>query len=77
MKKVLIGGFLSLVGMLGVIAVYVVGVTNLVSSWNTPPGRFLSTVSEFGMTALFALSWFILVAGIVVMAIEFFRKESK
>ena len=77
MKRVMIGGFFSLVGMLGVIAVYVVGMTNMVSSWNNPPGRFLSTVSEFGMTALFALSWFSLITGIVVMAIEYFRKESK
>ena len=49
---------------------------NLVSGWTTPPGRFLTTVLEMGLTFLFALGVLFVVVGIAIMAIEFFRKDS-
>ena len=75
MKRVLIGGFLSLVGMLGVLAVFVTCALNMVSGWSTPPGRFLSTVSELGMAPLLVVSCILLIAGIAAMVIEYFRAD--
>ena len=43
---------------------------------DTPPGRFLTTVLEMGLTFLFALGVLFVVVGIAIMAIEFFRKDS-
>ena len=54
MKQVLAGGFLSLVGSIWALAVVFIAGNGLVSGWSTPPGRFLTTVSEMGLTALFA-----------------------
>jgi hypothetical protein len=77
MKKALIGGFLSLIGVMGVVAVFITCALNMASSWSTPPGRFLSTVSSLEMSPLLALSGALLAAGIVIMAIEYFRPERK
>lgn len=44
MKKVIIGGFLSLNGTLGDISVFITAANNMVCGWSTPPGRFLTTV---------------------------------
>ena len=75
MKKVLIGGFLALIGMLGVLGVFLVSSSNLVSGWSTPPGRFLTTISELGFTPLLVFSCLALAAGLLAMGIEYFRKD--
>lgn len=75
MKRVLIGGFLSFIGSIWALAVLFAAGNNLVSGWSTPPGRLLTTVSELGMGTVFGLSVAAVVLGIVLMAIEFFKKE--
>jgi ABC-type sulfate transport system permease component len=75
MKKVIIGVFLSMIGALGSLTVFVIIANNMVSGWSTPPGRFLTTVSELGMTPLLVVSSIILVLGLIILAIEYFRKE--
>jgi hypothetical protein len=77
MKSVLIGGFLYLIGTLGDLAVFNTAANNMASGWNTPPGRFLTTVSELGMTSLLICSSMILALGLIIMAIEYFKKEVK
>ena len=47
---------------------------NLVSGWATPPGRFLTTVSQMGFVPLFAAAIVLVVLGRVIMAIEYFKK---
>lgn len=74
MKRALIGGFLTLTGMLGVLAVFLTAGANLVSGWPTPPGRFLTTVLELGMAPLLALSGLMLLLGLAAMAVEYFRR---
>ena len=74
MKRALIGGFLTLTGMLGVLAVFFAAGANLVSGWSTPPGRFLTTVLETGMAPLLALSGLMLLCGLLAMGIEYFRR---
>lgn len=77
MKRVIICCFLSLIGTLGDLAVFIACANNMVSGWGTPPGRFLTTVSELGMTSLLVISNIILVLGLIAMAVEYFRKEVK
>ncbi len=77
MKKVLIGGFLSLVGTMWGLAVTVFVGNNLTAAWSTPPGRFLTTVIEAGMTVPLLISFTFLLTGLLIMGIEYFRREIK
>lgn len=54
MKRVLIGGFLSLIGSIWAMAVLFVAGSNLTSGWTTPPGRFMTTVAEMGLSEVLA-----------------------
>lgn len=75
MKRALIGGFISLLGTIWGLAIAVVASNNLVSGWSTPPGRFLSTVSQMGFVPLFVMAIVLIVLGLVMMAIEYFKKD--
>ncbi|SCL89382.1 MULTISPECIES: hypothetical protein [Tissierellales] len=52
MKKVVIGGVLSLIGTLGLLTVCIIVANDVVSGWSTPPGRFMTTVFSLGMTPI-------------------------
>lgn len=75
MKQVLAGGFLSLVGSIWALAVVFIAGNDLVSGWSTPPGRFLTTVYEMGLTALFAAAVTLVIAGIIIIMIGLFGKD--
>ena len=75
LKKILIGGFLSLIGSIWALAVVFIAGNNLVSSWPTPPGRFLTTVAELNLTLVFLLSIALVISGICMMVMEYFRKD--
>lgn len=75
MKRTFIGGMLSLLGTIWGLAVILFAGNNLVSGWATPPGRFLTTVAETGMTFPFVLSILFVVIGVAIMGVEFFKKE--
>ena len=75
MKRALIGGFISLLGTIWGLAIAVSASNNLVSGWTTPPGRFLSTVSQMGFVPLFVMAIVLVVLGLVIMAIEYFKKD--
>ena len=77
MKRAIIGGFLSLLGMIGVLAVMLTASANLASSWATPPGRLLTTISQMGLTAPFVILAALLVLGVAAMAAEYFRRDEK
>ena len=74
MKRALIGGFISLLGTIWGLAIAVAASNNLVSGWATPPGRFLTTVAEMGFVPLFAAAIILIVLGLAIMAIEYFKK---
>ena len=79
MKKVIIGGFVSIVGMMGIMAVLVTtasSMVNMLDGWSTPPGRFLSWLSEIGMIPLLVLSSIILIFGLIILGAEYFKKEN-
>ena len=75
MKRVLIGGFLSLIGSIWAMAVLFVAGSNLTSGWTTPPGRFMTTVAEMGLTEVFGMAILLVVLGIAVMLVELVRKD--
>lgn len=76
MKRTFIGGFLSLIGSIWTLAFLLLASNNLVSDWPTPPGRLLTTISELQLMPWFLISVTFIVLGIVIMAIEYFRKEN-
>ncbi|MBE5776279.1 MAG: hypothetical protein E7326_02080 [Clostridiales bacterium] len=75
MKRAVIGGFLSLIGSIWALAIVFIAGNNLVTSWDTKLGRFLSTIIEMDLTLLFAFSVVFIVLGIILMTIELFSKE--
>ena len=75
MKRVLIGGFLSLIGTIWSLAIIIFAGNNLVSCWNTPPGRFFTTVIETGMMLALIIAFVLLVVGLLIMGIEYFKKD--
>lgn len=75
MKRVIIGGFLSLLGTIWGLAVLVGASSNLVSSWATPPGRLMTTISQMGLLPVFVISLVFVGVGIGIMAYEFFKKD--
>ncbi|MGN0478703.1 MAG: hypothetical protein ACI4GO_04675 [Hominenteromicrobium sp.] len=75
MKRAFIGGMLSLLGTIWGMAVVLFVGNNMTSAWSTPPGRFLTTVAETGMTLPFAVAVFLGVLGLVIMGIEYFKKD--
>ena len=75
MKKVLIGGFLSLTGSIWAMTGMFVAGNNLTSGWSTPPGRFMTTVAEMGLTEVFGMAILLVVLGIAVMLVELVRKD--
>lgn len=75
MKKVLIGGILSMLGAIWGLAVILLAGNNMTSAWSTPPGRFLTTVAETGMTLPLAVSILFVFLGLVIMGIEYFKKD--
>lgn len=75
MKRALIGGFLALVGSIWGAAIFIACGMNLVSGWSTPPGRFLSTVSEIGLSWQLVLAVIVTLAGLVILVKEYFTRN--
>lgn len=73
MKKVIIGGFLAVVSSIWSIAIGAYVQFNLVSDWSG--SRFWSSASQLGVILPLILSLIILALGIVIMCIEYFRKD--
>jgi len=76
MKKVLIGGFFVMAGTIWELAVIIFVGNNLVSGWSTPPGRFLTTVSQSGLTFPLVVASIILIFGFVILVVEYFKKDN-
>ncbi len=75
MKKIITGGFLSLIGTIWTLAILITASNNLVTSWITSYGRLLSTIIDMKMTLPLILAACVTVAGILMMLIESFKKE--
>lgn len=77
MKKVLIGGFLSLIGSIWCLVGFFAAAANVqtVTEWSTPPGRFGTSMLECHMVWPVVLGGLLLLLGLAIMGIEYFRKE--
>ncbi|MBQ4347333.1 MAG: hypothetical protein IJC39_02675 [Firmicutes bacterium] len=75
MKRALIGGFLSLIGSIWMLAVVFAATKDLAISWDAQIGRLLTTIIDMNLLIPFILSIVFIVFGIVIMAVELFRKE--
>lgn len=75
MKRALIGGFISLLGTIWGLAVILFVGGNLSSSWSTPPGRFWTSVLETGMIFPLVIAALLLILGLVIMGVEYFKKD--
>lgn len=75
MKRAIIGGFIALIGSIWALAIILLGENNLVSSWATPPGRFLTSISQMGVMIWFVIALIFLTLGIALMLVEYFRKD--
>jgi len=73
LKKVIIGGFLAVVSSIWAIAIGTYVQFNLVSEWYG--SRFWSSASQLGVILPLIISLIILALGIVIMCIEYFRKD--
>lgn len=75
MKRVMIGGFISLIGTIWSLAFILIAANNLVDSWPTPPGRFLTSMSQLHIMPFFVFSIICTICGIIIMLIEYFKKS--
>ena len=77
MKRVIVGGFLSLIGALGCLAVFITVANNMVPGYSFPPGPFWETVAILRMIPLLVVSSIVLALGLIIMVFELFKKEEK
>lgn len=77
MKRALIGGFLTLTGSIWALAALLTGgaYVEQVTSWWTPPGRYGTALMESGMMAPLVIGGVLFLLGLVIMGVEYFKKE--
>ena len=76
MKRAFIGGWLALLGTIWGAGVIIAASQMLVSSWDPSIGRLMTTILERGLMLPFVIAALFLALGLVIMAVEFFKKES-
>ncbi len=74
MKRAVIGGALAVVGSMWAIAIGAYVQFNLVSEWSG--SRFWSSASQLGSIVPFVVSLAVMALGVVIMCIEYFRKDN-
>lgn len=77
MKKIVAGGFLSIIGCLLVLPILLGAVLNPTTSWFTPPGRLITTISESGMLLFFMVAIILLILGIVLIIRGAFKRDNQ
>lgn len=75
MKRAIIGGFISLIGSIWALAVIISANNYSIDGWTTPPGKLLTQISESNLMLWFVISIILIVLGIILMVIEYFKKN--
>lgn len=75
MKRAVIGGFISLIGSIWMLAVIISANNFIIDGWSNPPGKLLTQIAEADLMIWFGISVTLAVLGMVIMVIEFFRKD--
>lgn len=76
MKRAIIGGFISLIGSIWTLAVIISANNYTINGWSTPPGKLLTQIAGSDLTLWFGISIALVVLGIVIMIIEYFKEDS-
>ncbi len=76
MKRAMIGGFISIIGSIWTMAVIISANNYPINGWSTPPGKLLTQITESNLIVWFGISVATVVLGIILMAIEYFRKDN-
>lgn len=76
MKRVIIGGFISLIGSIWTLAVIISANNYIISGWSTPPGKLLTQIAEADLVLWFGISIAMVILGIILMVVEYFKKDS-
>lgn len=74
MKRTLIGCWLTLLGTIWGAGVIIAASQMLVDSWDPSVGRLMTTILERQLILPFVISVLFLLLGLVIMAVEFFKK---
>lgn len=74
MKRAIIGGFISIIGSIWGLAVIISANNYAVNGWTTPPGKLLTQITESNLMIWFGVSIATVVLGIILIAIEYFKK---
>ena len=75
MKRAMIGGFISLIGSIWMLAVIISANDYAVSGWTTPPGKLLTQIAEADLMVWFGIFAAAIILGILLMAVEYFKKK--
>lgn len=75
MKKAIIGGFLTLAGVIGSGLLLVLTGLHPAEEWTTPPGRILTTMIENGTLIPAILFFILLVIGLYILTKEFLSSK--
>lgn len=75
MKRAIIGGFTSLIGSVLLMTFSISATSMMTTGWSTPPGKFLTAISEADVSIGFWLSVVLIVLGGIIMACEFIKKD--
>ena len=75
MKRAIIGGFVSLVGSIWALAVIISANNYSIDGWTTPPGKLLTQIARSDLIPWFVVSLILVLLGIILMAVEYFRKD--
>lgn len=76
LKRAIIGGFISIIGSIWALAVIISANSYAINGWTTPPGKLLTQITESNLVVWFGASIATVVLGIILMAIEYFRKDN-
>jgi hypothetical protein len=76
LKRAIIGGFISLIGSIWVLAIIISANNYAINGWTTPPGKIITQMIESNLMVWFGISVATIVLGIVLMIIEYFKKDN-
>lgn len=76
LKRAIIGGFISLIGSIWVLAIIISANNYAINGWATPPGKLITQMIESNLMVWFGISVITIVLGIVLMIIEYFKKDN-
>ena len=76
MKRAIIGGFISIIGSVWALAVIISANSYAIDGWTTPPGKLFDSDNGTNLVVWFGASIATVVLGIILMAIEYFRKDN-